>query len=144
MPPAATSLYAVMSFLAALNFCPAPLVAQMVSEKLDCAKAVATPELAACAAEDLKTADAELHATYKSSLAAIGQVKHLNTNQRRDWERALREAQRHWLAFRDKDCGEVVGWEWFQGTGMATAGLACKAQKTRARIEELKGRYARP
>jgi uncharacterized protein YecT (DUF1311 family) len=108
----------------------------------DCANATTTPEIAACAADDLAEADAELNATYRRALESIKAANHLNTNQRRGWERALREAQRHWLAFRDKDCGEVIGWEWFGGTGMGTASLACKAAKTRARTDEIKARYA--
>ena len=110
-------------------------------QPIDCAKAVTTPELAHCAAEDLKTADAALAATLKAAIDKAGAATHLGTNQRRDWQRALREAHRHWLAFRDKDCGEVTGWEWFQGTGMGTASLTCKAAKTRQRTEELRTRY---
>lgn len=126
--------------LLALGLLAMPTAA--AAQRIDCDKAATTPEIAACAAEDLKRADDELNAVYRAALASIGKAAHLNTNQRRDWERAFREAQRHWLAFRDKDCGEVIGWEWFQGTGMGTASLACKADKTRARADEIKARYA--
>jgi uncharacterized protein YecT (DUF1311 family) len=109
---------------------------------IDCEKAVTTPEIAWCAEQDLKSADAALNAAYREAIDSIKGASHLNSNQRRDWERALREAQRHWIAFSAKDCGEVMGWEWHGGTGRAAAGLACQAAKTRQRTEELKSRYS--
>lgn len=135
--PPSWPLAAVATVLAA---CLAAPIAAQPKAAIDCDNAASTPEIAFCAAEDLKKADLELNAVYRAVLAEISRQTHLNTNQRRDWERAVREAQRHWLAFREKDCGEVIGWEWFQGTGMGGASLACKAQKTWARAAELKSR----
>ncbi len=111
--------------------------------KPDCTAPVSTPEILYCTDIELKTADAELNRTYQDAIAVIKAAKHLSPSQRRDWEQAMREAQRHWLAFTAKDCGEVTGWEWYQGTGQGTATLACRLLKTRTRTEELKARYAR-
>lgn len=127
--------------LALLPLLAATARAQPPGARIDCNDPRTTPEIAWCAGKDFEAADAELNAVYKQALAGIGQASHLGPEQRRDWTRALREAQRHWLAFRDKDCGEVVGWEWYQGTGMGAASLGCKTQKTRTRTEELKERY---
>ena len=132
--------------LCLLACAPASVTAQKApasatTPPVDCTKGSSTPEIAQCAAEDLKIADMQLSAAYLASLAAIDRAAHLNVVQRRDWKRAFQEAHRHWLAFRDKDCGQLIGWEWFRGTGMATASLSCKAAKTRARVEELNTRY---
>lgn len=120
---------------------PGPSPGASEPSEADCAKAVSTPEIVACAAKELTRADAELNAIYRQAIAHIRSADHLSASQRRQWERALRLAQQNWSAFRDQDCGEPVGWEWFQGTGMGTASLACKIGKTRTRAEELKGRY---
>ena len=61
--------------------------------------------------------------------------------QRKGWKSDLRDAQRLWFAHREKDCGPVVGWEWFGGTGMGAASLACKTAKTEARTSEIVARY---
>ena len=107
----------------------------------DCDSAQSNPEMAECHARDLTEADAALNATYKAALDGIKAASHLNANQRRDWDRAMRESQRNWLAYREKDCGEVTGWEWYQGTGMKVASLVCKVVKTKARTLELAARY---
>ncbi|HRD78113.1 MAG TPA: lysozyme inhibitor LprI family protein [Hyphomicrobiaceae bacterium] len=122
-----------------------PLVAQPATPptKIDCETAKTTPDIAWCAGEELKAADAELNKAYQAALTYIAKADHLNVNQRRDWRRALQEAQRHWLAFRKKDCGEVTGWEWYGGTGMGTASLGCEIAKTKTRTEELKARYGK-
>ncbi len=138
---------APLAVLAALlaGTLPAPAQKSQPASKIDCEAASTTPELAHCANEDLKAADAILNQTYKAALASIDGASHLTTNQRRDWRRAMQETQRHWLAFRDSDCGPLIGWEWFQGTGQGTgmgaASLACKAHKTRLRTEEIAVRY---
>lgn len=117
-------------------------LAQKASEQSgDCANAGSNPEMVACHVLEMTAADAALDATYKTALDEIKKASHLNANQRRDWQRALRESQRNWLAYREKDCGEVTGWEWYQGTGMRVASLVCKAVKTRARTLELAARY---
>ncbi len=116
-------------------------VAQRGTETINCETASSTPELAWCTEQQLKAADAELNAVYREAIASIKGAGHLNTNQRRDWERAMREAQRHWIAFTAKDCGEVTGWEWYRGTGQGTATLACRLTKTKQRTQELKSRY---
>ena len=108
---------------------------------IDCDNAGTNPEMTECQARELVEADAALNASYRQALDEIKKASHLNANQRRDWERAMRESQRNWLSYREKDCGEVTGWEWYQGTGMRVASLLCKVTKTRARTLELAARY---
>lgn len=129
--------------LACVLMPPLPAFAQKAPEpKFDCAKATSTAETAWCAELDLKKTDAALSEAYKAALAAAEKAAHLQVAQRRDWRRALQEAQRKWLAFREADCGAPVSWEWFQGTGTGAASLACKIAKSEQRTAELKARYA--
>lgn len=111
------------------------------ASKIDCNSPSSTPEITYCAGVDLKAAEVELVQVMKAVIGAIDKADNLKTPQRNDWKRAMREAQRHWLAYRKQDCGAVTGWEWFQGTGASAASLGCEATKVRARIAELKQRY---
>ena len=74
-------------------------------------------------------------------LASIDKQDHLTKEQRDKWKAALRESQRSWVRFKDLDCGEVIGFEWFGGTGMGLASYGCLNGKTTARVQELKERY---
>jgi uncharacterized protein YecT (DUF1311 family) len=121
--------------------CPAALVRAQAPANIDCAKASTTIETTWCAEQDLKAADAEMTKAYKTALARAEKAASLNTNQRKDWKRALQEAQRKWIAFRDADCGAPIGWEWYRGTGMGAAVLSCKIARTEAREKDLKVRY---
>ena len=116
-------------------------LAQERPPQIDCTAPGSNPEIRECLERQAKVANAELNQVYQAVIADIKSQTHLNTNQRRDWERAMREAQRHWLAFTAKDCGEVMGWEWYQGTGQRTASLTCQVTRTRQRTDELKERY---
>ena len=52
---------------------------------------------------DGETHEAELAEVLKLAIARIDKASHLGVHQRRDWKRALREAQRHWLAYRNSE-----------------------------------------
>jgi uncharacterized protein YecT (DUF1311 family) len=118
----------------------APAFAQNMP-RIDCEQAKTTPEIAWCAERDLDAADKLLNGAYQQALAHIAKADALSAAQREQWAGAMREAQRRWIAFRDQDCGEVIGWEWFGGTGMGAASLGCKIAKTEARTRELTDRY---
>lgn len=117
--------------------------APAVAPAQDCAEATSNVEMTACAAGVLKKAEAKLAEAVRLALVQIDQSGHLTVHQRRDWKRAMRETQRHWFAYRKKDCGEVSGWEWHGGTGRALAGLTCEIAKVRARFAEIEERYLR-
>jgi uncharacterized protein YecT (DUF1311 family) len=59
---------------------------------------------------------------------------------REKWRAEVREAQRRWIAFCDQDCGEVIGYEWFGGTGKTGAMLGCKISKSHTRTKVLEER----
>jgi len=128
------SLVAVIGLLATTG----PLGA---APPLDCARASSTAEISFCAEIDLKRADAELNVVWRQALGAIDRQSQMDTATRAKWATALRASQRAWIAFRDADCGEPIGYEWYGGTGMSLAVLTCQMEKTRARSAELKQRY---
>ncbi len=108
--------------------------------KIDCDKAMNTHELNWCSEQALDTADRKLNDAYKKLLAHIAKSDEVTKSNREKWVAALRLAQRHWVAFRDQDCGEVIGYEWSGGTGATGAMLGCKITKTEIRTKELEER----
>ncbi len=123
-------------------------LAAQPSAVLDCSKADAA-SAAACGEQALQVADGRLKEVYAAALAMAAGSGHLTTNQRRDWKRALQEAQRAWLAFREADCGTPIAWERFQSArqdagqnpAFKAATVACKTARTEQRAADLKSRY---
>lgn len=111
--------------------------------RINCDAPSSNVEITWCAEQDFNAADAKLNDAYAHALHYIDAVDTMPAEQRRQWAAELKEAQRRWIAFRDQDCGEVVGYEWFGGTGMTAAMFACKLQKTETRTQELVDRYPR-
>jgi uncharacterized protein YecT (DUF1311 family) len=98
-------------------------------------------DLGNCLARVLRRDDAALNRAFQAALASIDQETHLTAEQRNQWKDALRRAQRAWIAFRDVDCGEMIGWEWYGGTGRSAAELTCQVERTRARTADFRQRY---
>jgi uncharacterized protein YecT (DUF1311 family) len=121
--------------------CLSGAAAAQTEPKIDCEKALSTVELNWCAGQEFEKADKKLNEIYKKVLAQIAGTDGMTRARRDQWAGAMREAQRHWIAFRDKDCGEVIGYEWSGGTGMTGAALGCMTSKTEARTKELEERY---
>jgi uncharacterized protein YecT (DUF1311 family) len=105
----------------------------------DCAKAVSTPEINACEADALDRADKALNIAYRATLARVDKAD-MEAAPRAEWRKAVQEAQRRWIAFRDADCDGAVAFEWYGGTGATAAVLACKRAMTEARTKELRER----
>ncbi len=113
------------------------------------AHAVVSPEEAACIAGPaplqsacieklVKIADDKLNETYRE----VGKKIEENGNGKvAAWKAELHKAQRTWVAFRDTDCGELITYEWGQGTGMGSAIESCLLEKTEQRTRELTERY---
>lgn len=100
-------------------------------------------DLGNCLARVLRRDDAALNRAFQTALAGIDQETHLTPEQRAQWKDALRRSQRAWIAFRDIDCGEMIGWEWYGGTGRGSAELTCQIERTRARTRDFTERYGR-
>jgi uncharacterized protein YecT (DUF1311 family) len=103
---------------------------------VDCRKAASTPEIALCAQRDYEAADAKLNTAYRAALASIDKAD-VPADVRADWRKALVEAQRRWIAFRDAEC-TVTGFEWYGGTGRSTAEFGCQRELTVTRTKQLR------
>ena len=118
--------------------------AACAEDKVDCANAVSTADLNACASRDFDAADATLNAVYKKITADFAGDEHEYSENNKKWVEALRASQRAWVAFRDADCEKLKIFE--AGGGSATTGevLGCMTEMTDARTKALKERYEIP
>ncbi len=119
-------------------------VARAESEpKIDCDNASSTVEMNFCADKEFATADEVLNAAYRKALSkvpamVVDEMARFNAT---SWEKALRNSQRAWVAFRDAECREHMPMFWTGGTGTTVAVLGCMIEKTRARTKELRENY---
>ncbi|GMG84629.1 hypothetical protein LNKW23_38450 [Paralimibaculum aggregatum] len=98
-------------------------------------------EFTACMAGEAEAADAELNRIWTLVLGRIAEMDHLSAGQRADWRARLVAAQRSWIAFKDTDCHDVVGYEWWGGSGAGSAIAGCLHAATTRRTRELVRRY---
>jgi uncharacterized protein YecT (DUF1311 family) len=110
-------------------------------DRIDCTEQNTTVEMNFCADQDFKASDARLNAAYKKVIAQIADGDLEKPYDRDSWDKALRESQRAWVAFRDADCRALVPIEWSGGTGTTSAVLGCMTAKTDARTKEFVDRY---
>ncbi len=111
-------------------------------EAIDCANAMSTYEMNACADKDFTAADAELNEVYMQALKSVPSMAVEDpAYNAKSWEAALRKSQRAWVAFRDAECQGHVAMFWTGGTGATADIVGCMTEKTNARIKELKDRY---
>lgn len=101
----------------------------------DCNKAVVQMEINMCAGANYESADRALNETYRELLAA----------QPDEQSRArLREAERAWIAYRDKTCASEVGPQEGGGSIWPMDMSTCLEAKTAARLRVLKRSLACP
>jgi uncharacterized protein YecT (DUF1311 family) len=91
-----------------------------------------------CVEKLAQAADAKLNEAYRSAVKAI---ETSDSKDKTAWKAALKKGQQAWIAFRDADCGDLIGYEWGEGTGMGSAVESCILQKTEARTRDLVNRY---
>jgi len=100
--------------------------------------ALAPPAQSGCLEKLLNAADAKLNNVYQRAMAVIEKS---DSDHVAAWKTELKQAEQAWIAFRDTDCGALVGYEWGHGTGMGAATEQCLLEKTEQRTRELVGRY---
>ena len=127
------------TLLAGLLLATAATASLAQQPAVDCKKATSTPELNYCAERAFDRADKALNAAYRATMARIDKSD-LEVAPKAEWKKAVQEAQRKWITFRDADCDGAVAFEWFGGTGATSAVLGCKEQMTLARTKELQSR----
>ena len=116
----AVAIFAAAAGLAMLVTIPAARAA------IDCGAAKTQADLATCTAKDAASADAALNAVYKALAGRLAPA---------DLER-LRDAQRAWIPFRDKECAFRTQ-PYAGGSVYATLVETCKADLTNARLAQL-------
>lgn len=104
---------------------------------LDCDKAVNTIELNDCASIEKEKVESQLNATYKS---VIQKLEHPEPEVADDYwatKKALVEAQRAWVKFREADCDAIYTWH-RGGTIRTVMYIGCMQAHAEQRIKELK------
>lgn len=113
---------------------PAPTAAQQV----DCANAMAQQELNWCAEQDWMRADADLNAAYGQAMALLTAYDAELEPVYQGGARALKEAQRAWITYRDKGC-EAEGFPMRGGSAEPLLVYGCLARVTDQRASDLWG-----
>ncbi|WP_434721972.1 lysozyme inhibitor LprI family protein [Mesorhizobium sp. RIZ17] len=116
----AVAIFAVSAGIAILLTTPAARAA------IDCAAAKTQADLATCTAGNAASADAGLNAVYKALAGRLAPA---------DLER-LRDAQRAWIPFRDKECAFRTQ-PYADGSVYSTLVATCKTELTKARLAQL-------
>jgi uncharacterized protein YecT (DUF1311 family) len=92
-----------------------------------CYNAGNTIEINDCLSDEFGKIDQQLNQTYQKTIKGLTA----------DSKKALTEAQRAWIQFRDKECLAVYEF-WKAGTIRTTKAMVCRIEKTRRRISELR------
>ena len=129
----------VLLIVLATKFLAGEVAAQPA--RVDCGHEASTPEINFCFEQELEREDAALNRAYQAAMKETQHNDFMSAADRKNWANALRDAQRKWIAFRDADCRDLTGYEWFGGTGASGAALICLIDKTKARTKELTERY---
>ena len=127
--------------VAALLLAGAAASAEDTEPKIDFENASSTVEMNYCGEQAYMKADAELNRVYQEIVKGIDSQDDVEGDRRKSWKETLKAAQKAWIDFKEKDCGELIYLEWYGGTGAASASYGCMIQKTETRTKELKERY---
>jgi uncharacterized protein YecT (DUF1311 family) len=121
------------SIMAALALCAAAGGAFAADAPLykarDCDKEMVQMEMNMCAGANLEAASAELNRAYQKTMTQ--QTDQTSKDQ-------LKDAERAWIAYRDKECAWEIGPQEDGGSIWPMAMDNCLQEKTDARIRELK------
>ncbi|MFN5997917.1 MAG: lysozyme inhibitor LprI family protein [Paracoccaceae bacterium] len=106
------------------------------AQDVDCANAMAQVDLNTCAYQDWEAADARLNAAYKRAIALLEDWDANLPADERGGAKALREAQRAWITFRDKAC-EAEGYAFKGGSAEPLLVYGCMRLLTEERAAHL-------
>lgn len=111
------------------------LLASLPAAAVDCAQAITTPDINACAAAEQKKVETELNTVYQHVLHGLEQAS-TDAERNRKTRAALVEAQRAWVKFREADC-KAVFTRHEGGTIRTVMYLGCMQTHAEARIKDL-------
>jgi uncharacterized protein YecT (DUF1311 family) len=98
-------------------------------------------EMKDCLAEVEQAIEIEMALTWTEVQQNIATRYFLQNTQRARFAAAADRAQAAWAAFREADCREVTGFEWWGGSGAGVAIRSCRIEATAARVRNLTVRY---
>lgn len=104
----------------------------------NCQNAQTTIEMNDCAGRNYKAADAQLNHAFARAITAAKDSDRNVQGADYSYERALREAQRAWIVFRDADCKPAP--RELAGSISTMEQIDCLTQKTIQRTKELSQR----
>ncbi len=118
---------------ASLLVIPAP--SAIAADDVDCDNAASQMEMDVCASDAFKAADRTLNATYRKLMAKLDA----------DGQGYLRDAQRAWVSFRDKECvSRTGGGPDREGSIWPMIYTDCQTELTNERIKALEAQVACP
>jgi len=126
---------AMFLFVAALtNAAPA------FAQQYNCQDPQYQQEMNFCAAQEYKAADIKLNQVYQKAIAYMKEVDGYQPPQYVGAEKALRQAERDWIKFRDSTC--IVEGYLFRGGTMEPLMIStCKTRQTQLRIKDLQALF---
>ena len=116
---------------------PVFLLEPATAQTVNCTTPTSQAEMSICAGRDYEAADAELNAAYKKARAAMKSYDAELPADRRGNAKALLEAQRAWIPYRDAAC-EAEGFPFQGGTIRPMIIAECLARLTRQRTDDLR------
>lgn len=108
------------------------------AQEVDCANAMAQADLNACAYQEWDAADADLNAVYRQAMALLQDWDANLPADEQGGAKALKEAQRAWITFRDKAC-EAEGYAMKGGSAEPLLVYGCMRVLTEERTAHLTG-----
>jgi uncharacterized protein YecT (DUF1311 family) len=112
------------------------LATPAAAQDVDCANAMTQSDMNACAYQDWEVQDADLNAAY---VAAMDVLQLWDANlpaAEKGGVKAMRDAQRAWITFRDKAC-EAEGYAMKGGSAEPLLVYGCMARLTETRAAQL-------
>jgi uncharacterized protein YecT (DUF1311 family) len=98
-------------------------------------------ELKDCLAEVEQAVERELSLAWVDVQREIAGRDFLEPTLRARYAAAADRAQAAWRAWREVECREVTGYDWWGGSGAGAAIRACMIETTAARVRDLTARY---
>jgi uncharacterized protein YecT (DUF1311 family) len=129
---------------AALLVLTAILSLGAVAADARCSDLGSNVEIGACLAAVERDVERELLLTLAAAQRNIAGRDFMTPPTLARFAAAFDRAQAAWLAWREVDCGEVTGFEWWGGSGAGIAARSCRIEATTARVRDLTARYDLP
>lgn len=126
-----------LCFSLAAGFALQATAQEQAAPEPDCKAPVTQSDMNECAARDSQAADKDLNAQYKQTREAVRNLDRDLDDALKGAEKALVEAQRAWVTFRDADC-RLQGFQARGGTMEPLLVSSCLADKSRERTKQLK------